>query len=336
MNIKYPILKTVLLSELISDSSLQHRVIAKGNEYSEDYLCGLAENIKLNGLKKPIQVVEMEEEDFNPVTGDSLKAGDLVIVDGFHRKESIARLGYEKSEVEIVKKGSFADAAALSCSANADNEYSRRRGTGDIKQAIKDYIDFLKADSVRTGKKLFVFRYAKWAELFKCTEKTLHNYDFVREFRNEVKSGERKWVSAQKKAGKSASQIVQDSTDISHSGEVLTVEKVKKIKNNGEKTLGKEFLPKKKTSPLKVNKPKAPAPVVTNRVESDHLIADNLHHDEAVAVIQKMTAEDRMKLFNSWKTLSKAMKEAGVMTRPYDSLKFVDNFASGRFEFKEW
>ncbi|USD67367.1 ParB N-terminal domain-containing protein [Vibrio sp. SCSIO 43136] len=184
---KYPILKDVSISKLISDSSLQHRVVTKGNEYSEDYLHGLAENIRLNGLKKPIRVVELEKEDFNPITGVLFNVGDLIIVDGFHRKEAIARLGYEKSEVEILKKGTFADAAALSCSANADNEYSRRRGTGDIKQAIKDYIDFLKADSDRTGKKLFVFRYAKWAQLFKCTEQTLHHYDFVKEFRDEVK-----------------------------------------------------------------------------------------------------------------------------------------------------
>lgn len=116
-------------------------------------------------------MIELANDDTNPLTKETYTKGDLIVFNGIHLticlREILEQEGRdyydEETIVEIWPGSTFSDAVSHSCSANADNARSYRRNIGDKKQAIIDYIEFIKVDATSKGKMIFPFKYAEWA-----------------------------------------------------------------------------------------------------------------------------------------------------------------------------
>ncbi|KID55531.1 hypothetical protein JF50_20195 [Pseudoalteromonas luteoviolacea] len=229
----------VKLGRLKVDKTLQHRIRARGQLFGREFLDELKENVKDIGVVRAIKVVELSKNDVNPLTEEAYTKGDLIVFDGIHRticlREILDEEGRdyndEETIVEIWSGGSFSDAVSLSCSANADNAHSYRRNVGDKKQAIIDYIEFMKADATSKGKIIFPFKYADWAEKFKCNEKSLKQLGTSsRLFREELRAKELQWITELKGKGFTNVEISQLSRQICYEGLGLNEDKIRKTK----------------------------------------------------------------------------------------------------------
>ncbi|WP_163370519.1 hypothetical protein [Endozoicomonas acroporae] len=229
----------VKLGWLKVDKTLQHRTRAKGQLYGREFLDELKANVKDIGVVRAIKVVELAKDDVNPLTGDTYTKGDLIVFDGIHRticlREILEEEGRdhngEETIVEIWPGGTFSDAVSHSCSANADNAHSYRRNIGDKKQAIIDYIEFLKADAVSKGKMIFPFKYSDWAKKFKCSEESLKKPDTPsRLFREALRTEELQWIAKLKNERLTNAEISLLSREISYEGSGLNEDKIRKAK----------------------------------------------------------------------------------------------------------
>ncbi|GAB7229893.1 hypothetical protein VrSk94_35860 [Vibrio rotiferianus] len=238
----------VKLGRLKVDKTLQHRVRTKGQLFGREFLDELKANVKDIGVVRAIKVVELVKDDVNPLTSETYTKGDLIVFDGIHRticlREILEEEGRnqhdEETIVEIWSGGTFSDAVSYSCSANADNAHSYRRNLGDRKQAIIDYIEFLKVDANSKGKMIFPFKYADWAKKFKCGLVSLQKTQSpARIFRDELRKRELQWIFHQKERGLSDNEISDLSGEIGYDGINLNIDKIRKTEP--EKTIHGSF-----------------------------------------------------------------------------------------------
>ncbi len=250
----------VKLGRLKVDKTLQHRTRTKGQLFGREFLDELKANVKDIGIVRAIKVIELANDDTNPLTKETYTKGDLIVFDGIHRticlREILEQEGRdyydEETIVEIWPGSTFSDAVSHSCSANADNAHSYRRDIGDKKQAIIDYIEFIKVDATSKGKMIFPFKYAEWAKKFKCSEESLKKLGAPsRLFREELRTEELKWLTKLKGKGVTNSEISQLSRKICYVGSGLNEDKIRKAKP--EKSSEVTFFPKTYLNKLTAN-----------------------------------------------------------------------------------
>ena len=228
------ILKTVKLSSLKLDRTLQHRLLAAGALYSNEYLQKLKDNIRDIGLKRAIRCIQIKHEDTNPLTGECYRSGDLLVVDGIHRTVCLKEIAVEDgrnpgevpTKVEVWKGGSFRDAMILSCRSNYDNEHTHARSLGDKSKAITDYIAFIKADAEKVDKIIFGIEYKRIAEIADCSEVSIKRHDGAKAFKAECKRNRDSWIKAMREEGESHRKIAKASKGQCYFGEGFSYKSV--------------------------------------------------------------------------------------------------------------
>ena len=332
-------LKTVKLSSLKLDKTFQHRVRADGELFSREYLLTLKANIRDIGLKRAIRCIQLNHEDTNPLTGETYKLGDLLVVDGIHRTVCLREIAAEDgcslddvaTKVDIWSGDSFRDAMILSCRSNFDNEHAHGRSLGDKSKAIDDYLAFIKADAKKTGKIIFGIEYKRIAEVADCSEESTKRHRGAREFKAECRRNRGLWFKDMASSGKSHRDIAKVSCQKCYFGAGLGHNAVSKSveytfgdsekEQNSQKPSKKQKRPTSTSNstadtfmPVDSIARSAPASkeISNLSVSPDQLIIQGLSEDEMVQCLERMAPAYRWSMIDDLIQLGRAMERAGV------------------------
>ena len=352
-------LKTVKLSSLKLDKTLQHRVRADGELFNREYLVTLKDNIRDIGLKRAIRCIQLSHDDTNPLTGETYEPGDLLVVDGIHRTVCLKEIAAEDgcclddvaTKVDIWSGDSFCDAMVLSCRSNFDNEHTHARSLGDKSKAIDDYIAFIKADAEKTSKIIFGIEYKKMAEIADCSEDSAKRHRGAKEFKAECRHSRDRWIKGMVSSGKSHRDIAEAScskcyfgTGFDHSTVARRVEYTSC--NSEKKQNSQKSSRKRKHNPpiikstadtfMPVDSIVQSTPVrkeIANlSVSPDQLIIQGLSEDEMVQCLEKMAPAYRWSMINDLIQLGRAMERVGVkFNHKLPGFSFLSNVENAEY-----